>query len=83
MLAIYSAFSWLPMMLISAGLDTRVASLGLTAYNGGGVLGALLCALAIARYGSRAPLIACCAEGARRQRFFPGEVANCTHILFC
>ena len=64
MLAIYSAFSWLPTMLILAGLDTRVASLGLTAYNAGGVLGALLCALAIARFGSRAPLVACCAVGA-------------------
>jgi AAHS family 4-hydroxybenzoate transporter-like MFS transporter len=64
MLTIYSAFSWLPTMLISAGLDAGVASSGLTAYNGGGVLGALLCAIAIARYGSRGPLLACCAAGA-------------------
>jgi AAHS family 4-hydroxybenzoate transporter-like MFS transporter len=64
LLTIYSAFSWLPTMLISAGLSTRIASAGLTAYNTGGVLGALLCAVAIARYGSRGPLLSCCAAGA-------------------
>jgi AAHS family 4-hydroxybenzoate transporter-like MFS transporter len=64
LLTIYSAFSWLPTMLVSAGLSTGVASLGLTAYNAGGVLGALLCAVAIARFGSRAPLLACCLAGA-------------------
>ncbi|HWR17697.1 MAG TPA: MFS transporter [Terriglobales bacterium] len=64
MLTIYSAFSWLPTMLVSSGLSTAVASAGLTAYNAGGVLGALLCAMAIARYGSRIPLLLCCLAGA-------------------
>lgn len=64
LLAVYSAFSWLPTMLVSAGLSGAVASSGLTAYNLGGVLGALSCALAITRLGSRWPLLTCCAGAA-------------------
>jgi AAHS family 4-hydroxybenzoate transporter-like MFS transporter len=64
MLTIYSAFSWLPTMLVSVGLPSYVATSGLTAYNIGGVVGALLCAIAIARYGSRGPLLASCIAGA-------------------
>jgi AAHS family 4-hydroxybenzoate transporter-like MFS transporter len=64
MLVIYSAFSWLPTMLISAGLNTKLASAGLTSYNAGGVIGALVCAFAISRFGSRGPLLWCCAGGA-------------------
>jgi MFS transporter, AAHS family, 4-hydroxybenzoate transporter len=64
LLAVYSAFSWLPTMLASEGLDVAVAASGLTAYNMGGVLGALACAVAIARFGSRWPLLLCCAGGA-------------------
>ena len=60
LLAVYSAFSWLPTMLTSEGLDVAVAASGLTAYNMGGVFGALFCAVAIARFGSRWPLLACC-----------------------
>jgi AAHS family 4-hydroxybenzoate transporter-like MFS transporter len=57
LLAVYSAFSWLPAMLTSQGLPIAIASRGLTAYNLGGVIGALVCALAISRFGSRWPLI--------------------------
>jgi MFS transporter, AAHS family, 4-hydroxybenzoate transporter len=64
LLAVYSAFSWLPTMLASEGLDVSVAGAGLTAYNLGGVLGALCCALAITRFGSRWPLLLCAAGGA-------------------
>jgi MFS transporter, AAHS family, 4-hydroxybenzoate transporter len=64
LLAVYSAFSWLPTMLISAGLSGAVASSGLTAYNLGRVLGALGCAVAITRLGSRWPLLTCCAGAA-------------------
>ena len=39
--AVYSAFSWLPTMLASEGLSMAVAGSGLTAYNLGGVIGAL------------------------------------------
>ena len=64
LLAVYSAFSWLPTMLANEGLSASVAGSGLTAYNLGGVCGALLCAVAITRYGSRWPLALCCAGGA-------------------
>jgi AAHS family 4-hydroxybenzoate transporter-like MFS transporter len=64
LLAVYSAFSWLPTMLIAAGLDVSTAGAGLTAYNLGGVLGALGCAFAIGRFGSRVPLALCCVGGA-------------------
>jgi AAHS family 4-hydroxybenzoate transporter-like MFS transporter len=64
LLAVYSAFSWLPTMLASEGLEVGVAASGLTAYNLGGVLGALCCAIAVARFGSRLPLLVCCAGGA-------------------
>ena len=57
MLATYTAFSWLPTMLAAEGLPAALAGSGLTAYNLGGVIGSLGCALAITRYGSRWPLI--------------------------
>ena len=64
LLAVYSAFSWLPTMLSNEGLAANVAGRGLTAYNLGGVVGALFCAAAIARFGSRWPLTLFCAGGA-------------------
>ncbi|MBV8912362.1 MAG: MFS transporter [Acetobacteraceae bacterium] len=64
LLAVYSAFTWLPTMLTSEGLDIAVAGSGLTAYNFGGVFGALICAVAINRFGSRWPLLLCSLGGA-------------------
>ncbi len=64
LLAVYAAFSWLPTMLASEGLSVAVAGQGLTMYNLGGVIGALLCAVAIARWGSRWPMALCCAGAA-------------------
>jgi len=64
LLAVYSAFSWLPTMLANEGLRPSVAGSGLTAYNLGGVVGALGCAVAIGRYGSRWPLLICCLAAA-------------------
>lgn len=58
--AVYSAFSWLPTMLSSEGLPLAVAGSGLTAYNLGGVIGAMVCAVAMTRWGSRWPLALCC-----------------------
>ena len=62
--AVYSAFSWLPTMLMAEGLPPSVAGSGLTAYNLGGVIGALVCAVAMTRWGSFWPLVICCAGGA-------------------
>ena len=56
-LSIYTAFSWLPTMLTTEGLSPALAGMGLTAYNFGGVIGAVLCALAINQYGSRLPMV--------------------------
>ncbi|WP_298960664.1 MFS transporter [uncultured Methylobacterium sp.] len=64
LLAVYSAFSWLPTMLTNEGLSPAVAGSGLTAYNLGGVVGAMLCAYAITRFGSRWPLAIFSAGGA-------------------
>lgn len=64
LLAVYSAFSWLPTMLANEGLTAQVAGSGLTAYNLGGVCGALICAAAITRFGSRWPLAVFSAGGA-------------------
>lgn len=64
LLAVYTAFSWLPTMLANEGLSAGIAGAGLTAYNLGGVCGALLCAAAVARFGSRWPLALFSAGGA-------------------
>lgn len=56
-LSIYSAYSWLPTMLTTEGLSPALSGMGLTAYNFGGIFGAVLCAAAINRYGSRGPMI--------------------------
>lgn len=64
LLAVYSAFSWLPTMLASEGLSPAIAGSGLTAYNLGGVFGALICAMVITRYGSRWPIAICCTGAA-------------------
>jgi len=56
-LSIYSAYSWLPTMLVTEGLSPAMSGMGLTAYNFGGIFGAILCAAAINRFGSRRPMI--------------------------
>jgi AAHS family 4-hydroxybenzoate transporter-like MFS transporter len=64
LLAVYFTFSWLPTLLASEGMSVTVAGSGLTAYNFGGIFGALLCALAISKFGSRGPMVFCAAGGA-------------------
>ncbi|ACC75212.1 MFS transporter [Paraburkholderia phymatum] len=82
LLAVYAAFSWLPTMLASEGLPVTLAGSGLTAYNSGGVFGALICALAITRFGSRWPLLVCCAGGCASAFFLRGvDVATHTRVL--
>jgi MFS transporter, AAHS family, 4-hydroxybenzoate transporter len=57
LLALFSVFSWLPALLVSEGMDIRTSSEGLTAYNIGGLFGALMCAVVIAKIGSRWALL--------------------------
>ena len=59
LLTVYSAFNWLPTMLAAQGLSVAMAGTGLTAYNLGGVFGALVCSGFASRYGSRWPLVLC------------------------
>ena len=58
LLAVYLGFSWLPSVLTGAGFTPAVASNGITAFNLGGVAGALAGGLAISRVGSRAAMLA-------------------------
>ncbi|HJV24711.1 MAG TPA: MFS transporter [Aromatoleum sp.] len=82
MLATYSAFSWLPTMLAAEGLPVTLASSGLTAYNLGGVVGALGCALAIGHFGSRVALIVCCIGAATSAFLLKGvNIADNTNML--
>jgi AAHS family 4-hydroxybenzoate transporter-like MFS transporter len=57
MLAVYSAFNWVPSMLTGAGLGLSVASNGLAAFNFGGVAGAVGGGLTIAAIGSRPTML--------------------------
>jgi AAHS family 4-hydroxybenzoate transporter-like MFS transporter len=57
LLAVYLGFSWVPSMLTGAGFSSSVASTGITAFNLGGVAGALVGGLSIARWGSRRSML--------------------------
>lgn len=61
LLAVYSVFSWTPTMLTEAGFAPTTASDGLSAFNFGGIGGAVLAAWFIMAIGSRRSLITLCA----------------------
>ncbi|WP_245978813.1 MFS transporter [Aurantiacibacter xanthus] len=63
MFMIYLMFNWAPTMLTSSGYDLQAASLGLTSFNMGGVIGAMLASFAIIRLGSRITLVAMATVG--------------------
>lgn len=58
LLAVYLAFSWIPSLLAGAGFGSSMASTGITAFNLGGVAGALVGGVIIARWGSRRAMLA-------------------------
>ena len=58
LLSVYVGVNWVPSLLNGAGFDVRVASSGLTAFNLGGVVGAMLGAIIIGRLGSRITMLA-------------------------
>jgi MFS transporter, AAHS family, 4-hydroxybenzoate transporter len=58
LLAVYLGFSWLTSVLTSAGFDPATANVGITAFNLGGVVGALGGSVAISAFGSRRPMLA-------------------------
>jgi MFS transporter, AAHS family, 4-hydroxybenzoate transporter len=55
--AVYLGFAWLPTILTGAGLPSTVASSGLTAFNLGGVVGALVGGKLLTRFGSRSIMV--------------------------
>jgi AAHS family 4-hydroxybenzoate transporter-like MFS transporter len=57
LLAVYLGFSWLPTVLAGAGFGASVASNGITAFNLGGVVGALASGAVIAQIGSRPAML--------------------------
>jgi AAHS family 4-hydroxybenzoate transporter-like MFS transporter len=57
MFMIYLMFNWAPTLLSGLGFGLPTASLGLTSFNLGGTIGALIAATIILRMGSRRPLI--------------------------
>ena len=57
LLAVYLGFSWVPSMLAGAGFSSSIASTGITAFNLGGVAGALGGGVCIARFGSRPAML--------------------------
>jgi AAHS family 4-hydroxybenzoate transporter-like MFS transporter len=58
LVAIYAGFNWLPTMLTESGFSLALSSMGLMAFNLGGVLAALLGAWQIGARGSRGPMVA-------------------------
>ena len=53
----YLGFSWLPAVMTGAGFTSAVASSGITAFNLGGVVGAIGGGLAFSRVGSRVAML--------------------------
>ena len=57
LLSVYMGVTWVPSMLAGSGFAVATASYGLTAFNIGGVVGAILGAYAIVRLGSRVTML--------------------------
>ena len=57
LLSVYVGVTWVPSLLVGAGFDVGTASYGLTAFNLGGVVGAILGAAVIMRLGSRLTML--------------------------
>ena len=58
LLTVYMGVNWVPSLLTGAGFDVATASYGLTAFNLGGVVGAIIGALIFGRFGSRLTMLA-------------------------
>ena len=84
LLSVYLGFSWLPALLTGAGFTPSFASQGITAFNLGGVFGAIGGSLVITRIGSRVSMLTmtCAAiAGAAVLAVMPLSVGNSTLIL--
>jgi AAHS family 4-hydroxybenzoate transporter-like MFS transporter len=56
LLTVYMSLSWVPSMLADAGYQSSTASAGITAFNLGGILGAVAGGVYVTRWGSRRPM---------------------------
>jgi AAHS family 4-hydroxybenzoate transporter-like MFS transporter len=57
LLSVYLGFSWLPSILTGAGLSPAVANTGMTTFNLGGVVGAIVGGKLMTRFGSKATMV--------------------------
>ena len=57
LLSVYLGFSWLPSILTGAGLSPAVANTGMTTFNLGGVVGALIGGRLLTWYGSKVTMV--------------------------
>ena len=57
LLAVYLGFNWVPSLLSAAGMSPAVGGAGITAFNVGGVAGAIGGALTFARFGSKVTML--------------------------
>jgi MFS transporter, AAHS family, 4-hydroxybenzoate transporter len=57
LLTVYVGAIWVPTLLTGAGFSSEVAGYGLMTFNLGGVVGAVLGAMIISRYGSRVTML--------------------------
>ena len=57
LLSVYIGVTWVPSLLAGAGFDAAVANYGLTAFNLGGVVGAIVGAMVFGRLGSRITML--------------------------
>lgn len=64
LMAVYLSLNWLPSLLVGAGFDLGDASIGAALFNCGGIVGALLGAVLIRRFGSRTVLVTMALGGA-------------------
>ena len=74
LVSVYLGFAWLTSLLTGAGFDPATAGAGITAFNLGGVAGALVGGVAISRFGSKASMLAMAAvavAGAVGMAFMP------------
>ncbi len=58
LLSVYIGTNWVPSLLTGAGFGLDTANYGLTAFNLGGVIGAILGAIVFSRLGSRVTMLA-------------------------
>jgi AAHS family 4-hydroxybenzoate transporter-like MFS transporter len=63
LISVYLVCNWLPSLLTSRGLNIKIASEGLAAYNFGGIFGAISFAWWINQKGSRGPMLVGSASG--------------------